>query len=65
MHQPSLPDAYNIGKSNCLSEASSETNKSKTSSITLSALLSGLSILLTTTIGLNPCAKAFDNTNFV
>ena len=51
VHHPALPDAYKIGKSNCASVASKETNKSNTSSITSFGLPSGLSILLMTTIG--------------
>ena len=64
-HHPALPDAYKIGKSNCSSVASRETNKSKTSSITSLGLPSGLSILLITTMGLRPCFNAFPKTNFV
>ncbi len=64
-HQPFLPEAYKIGKSNCSLDASKETNKSKTSSTTSSGLLSDLSILLIITIGLRPCLRAFPNTNFV
>ena len=53
-HQPSLPDAYKIGKSSCSSVASKDKNKSKTSSNTSLARLSLLSILLIITIGFKP-----------
>ena len=64
-HHPALPEAYNIGKSNCSSSASSDTKRSKISFTTSSGRLSGLSILLMTTIGLKPCFNAFPRTNLV
>lgn len=50
---PLTADAYTTGKSNCSSFASNSINKSKTSSTTPSGLADGLSILFTTTTGLN------------
>ena len=55
-----------IGKSSCSSSASSAANRSKTSSTTQSGrAASGLSTLLTTTIGRRPSASAFMVTNLV
>ena len=64
-HQPSLPEAYKIGKSSCSSVASKDKNKSNTSSNTSFALLSFLSILLIITIGFRPWERALPKTNLV
>ena len=65
VHHPSLPTAYNTGKSNCWSFAPKAQNKSKISYKTSFGLASCLSILLITTIGLIPNFKAFESTNLV
>ena len=62
---PFKADAYKTGNSNCSKEAPNSMNKSITSSTTFSGLADGLSILLTTTIGVTPAAKAFFKTNLV
>ena len=64
-HQPSLPEAYKIGKSSCSSVASKDKNKSNTSSNTSLARLSFLSILLIITIGFSLWERALPKTNLV
>ena len=54
-----------MGKSSCSSVASSAAKRSNTSLTTSLGLASGLSTLLTQTIGLRPIFKALPTTNFV
>ena len=57
--KPLKPEAYTIGKSNCSSDAPNLSNNSNVWSITQLGRAEGLSILLITTIGRKPNAKAF------
>ena len=63
--QPERPEAYKCGKSSWSSFASRAANKSKHSSKARSGSASGLSTLLSTTMGRNPSAKALAVTNLV
>ena len=63
--QPSRPDAYKIGKSNCSSVAPNSIKRLNTSSTTSLGRIWSRSILLITTIGRKPSANALRSTKRV
>ena len=62
---PCIPEANRVVKSHWSSSAPSSTNRSKTLSTARLGSTLGRSILLTTTIGLNPFSRAFFSTKRV